>query len=119
MTYFILRNPSGDACATIDVRPQLSSEMAEYGWKVEEIEGVRPLEKTCVRQIKEEAGRRILERYPGWKQINAALGLYDAAAAAAMKDGINAVRAASDAIEVRLASDPYLDPAVQPDWPQS
>lgn len=68
--------------------------------------------------VKAEAAKRILEKYPAWQQINAALGVYDATTVAAMTTYINAVRLASDAIEARLAADPSIDPATAPEWPE-
>lgn len=73
---------------------------------------------TTPAQVKAEAMRRILAAYPLWKQVNAALGLYDGARTNAITAYVNAVRLASDVIESRLAADPGLDPAVQPDWPE-
>lgn len=68
--------------------------------------------------IKAEAGRRISLLFGGksgdalvWAQINAlATGTYPTSE-------VQAIRAASDAIETKLATDPYLEPATQPEWP--
>lgn len=49
--------------------------------------------------VKQEAADRILAAYPSWKQSNAALGLYDAAETQAIRDGINAIRQASNEAE--------------------
>lgn len=62
-----------------------------------------PAEKAeRIRRIKVEAGGRILSAAPQFKQNNAALGLYDAATTQAIKDGISAIRAASDQAEVAV-----------------
>lgn len=112
MTYFVLKNPSGVVCAAQETPLQCPT-----GWTVDEVDGDFPPAETSIDAVKKEAARRILDRYPQWKQVNAALGLYAAAFVATMTAYINAVRAASDAIEARLAADPYLDPATQPEWP--
>ncbi|MBF0270310.1 MAG: hypothetical protein HQL44_17150 [Alphaproteobacteria bacterium] len=73
---------------------------------------------TAVADIKAEAARRISVLFGGktgqsliYAEINALSdGSYPASA-------VQAIRVASDAIEARLALDPYLDPATQPEWP--
>ena len=85
-----------------------------------------------VAAVKAEARRRIVSRYPDWKQANmtarglelVSLGVNITADEAAEMDALRAawswiksVRAASDAIEVRLAEQPDLDIAAAPLWP--
>lgn len=82
--------------------------------------------------VKAEARRRIVSRYPDWKQANmtarglelVSLGVNITADEAAEMDALRAawswiksVRAASDAIEVRLAEQPDLDIAADHLWP--
>jgi hypothetical protein len=62
---------------------------------------VAPDRAEAVRKIKAEASRRILERYPQWKQINAAFDL-DAPWVAEMRDFINEVRGWSNNEEAKL-----------------
>lgn len=52
--------------------------------------------------IKGEARQRIMAVAPEYKQMNAALGLYDAAKTQAIKDAIVAIRTASDAAEAAV-----------------
>ncbi len=52
--------------------------------------------------VKEETGNAILEAYPIYKQNNAALGLYSAEECQAIKDGIQALRDASNAKEAAI-----------------
>jgi hypothetical protein len=69
-----------------------------------------------VADVKKEASRRILARYPDWKQRN--LIMEGGAEYEAMKAWIGAVRAASDAIEAQLADAPGLDIADDALWPE-
>jgi len=57
-----------------------------------------------VSQVKAEASQRILAAYPAWKQDNASLGLMDAGDITALKDGIAAIRTASNAAEAAIAA---------------
>lgn len=90
--------------------------------------------ETTLTAVKAEAARRILSRYSFAAQSNMnmranelndirfdrALTPGEEAERQALKSiaaWIKSVRDASNAIEERLAADPYLDPAAQPDWP--
>ncbi|MBI5120044.1 MAG: hypothetical protein HZA67_03505 [Rhodospirillales bacterium] len=94
---------------------------------------VAPVETTLA-AVKLEAQRRILARYSFAAQHNLNMRAnelndirFDRALSPeeeterqqlkAIAAWIKTVRAASDAIEARLAAEPYLDPAGQPDWP--
>lgn len=94
------------------------------------------LVETTLAAVKLEAQRRILARYSFAAQSNMnmranelndirfdrALSPEEEVERQALKSiaaWIKSVRAASDAIEARLATDPYLDPAVQTDWPSA
>ena len=59
-----------------------------------------------VAEIKAEARRRILDRYPLWKQVNI---IRSGDGLAAMTAFIDAVRAASNALEATLPSDYQAD----------
>lgn len=52
--------------------------------------------------LKEAATARILEKYPQFKQINAALGVYSAEEAQAITDGIIAIRSEVNAKEAAI-----------------
>jgi len=54
--------------------------------------------------IKVEAQARILVAHPAWKQSNASLGLDDALTIQALKDGIAAIRTASNVAEAAVAA---------------
>jgi hypothetical protein len=76
-----------------------------------------------IAEIKQEANRRILARWPDYYQRNAALGLLDAAMLDQVKSDIQAVRAASDAMEAEVlaltepgAADAY-EVAANAGWP--
>jgi hypothetical protein len=76
-----------------------------------------------VAEIKQEANRRILARWPDYYQRNAALGLLDAAMLDQVKSDIQAVRVASDAMEAEVlaltepgAADAY-EVAANAGWP--
>jgi len=56
----------------------------------------------AILKIKFQAKHRIEDSIPLWKQINAALGLYDAEKTQAIKDAISAVRTASDTAEAAV-----------------
>jgi ribosomal protein L27 len=74
------------------------------------------------REVKVEAARRIEAAYPVWKQVNAIRGQRPPADAAAGFAKIDAIRAASDALEARIAALPdadagQVDVASAPEWP--
>ncbi|MDK9721659.1 MAG: hypothetical protein OEL53_10805 [Rhodospirillales bacterium] len=90
--------------------------------------------ETTLAAVKLEAQRRILARYSFAAQSNMNMRAnelndirFDRALSPeeeterqqlkAIAVWIKSVRAASDVIEARLADDPYLDTASQPDWP--
>lgn len=70
--------------------------------------------------VKAEAQRRILAKWPDWKQRNAALGLLEVSEVAACKKWIADVKAASNLIEqdIQASADPAsFDVAGSARWP--
>lgn len=62
-----------------------------------------PMAKAArIKLIKHEAMVRIDAQWPDWKQINAALGLYDGTLTQTIKDDINEVRTDSDTAEAAV-----------------
>jgi hypothetical protein len=59
---------------------------------------------TRISMIKIEAQQRIILAYPAWRQINAALGFYDNTETNLIKDGINAIRSASNTAEADVTA---------------
>ena len=69
------------------------------GWELVEEVVIPPTEQslqdyktTCISSIKNEASNFLFSKYPPYKQINAALGIYDAAKTQEIVDEINRVR---------------------------
>jgi hypothetical protein len=60
------------------------------------LEGVK---QEKIRQLKDEATKVILEKYPTFKQINAALGLYDEVKTKEIKDFIKGIKDQVDSLE--------------------
>lgn len=78
------------------------------------------LREILISQTKSEARRRIITRWPDWKQRNAALGLLSQEETQACKNWITAVRVASDQIEQDIMTNDNLinfDVSKSPWWP--
>lgn len=58
---------------------------------------------------KEFCAKHILDRFPQYKQNNAALGLYDQTRTAQIRTGIQAYRAYCDQVEAELAAAQTID----------
>lgn len=73
--------------------------------QVVEVEDTRTLagqKAIKIASIKEEASAKLLEKYPAFKQINAALGVYSNEVAQAITDGIIAIRMEVNAKEAAI-----------------
>jgi hypothetical protein len=101
---FALQPGAGQAILSVDAGTEVVSNPGKY--RVVDGTLVRPtarLRSERTAKIKAEAQARILERYPIWKQLNAALGLLSAEETDEIKAFIQSVRGASDTAEEQVA----------------
>ena len=83
-------------------------------------ENLDEIKKLMIEHVRAEAKRIILERYPTYKQRNAALGLLDTKTVEEMKAFIQSIRDECNRIESEIlaAQDLATLQAIKPNWPQ-